>query len=98
MRNLFKTKEIKKRIEKIRGRITKLEDEKEELENQLNEAKSQEYLEKQLRDKLGLSREGETIVVLPDAEILKKFVPEMPQEEETLPDPVWRKWARLFGL
>ncbi|MDP3994252.1 MAG: hypothetical protein Q8P91_00270, partial [bacterium] len=62
------------------------------------EAKKQEYIEKQLRDKLGLSKEGETIVVLPDADTLRKLVPPIPGEEEILPDPNWKKWLKLFNF
>lgn len=98
VRNILKISEVKKRVEKIRSRVAKLEEENQELEGRVGETKSQEYLEKQLRDKLGLTKEGETVVVLPDAETLKKLVLEIPQEEETLPDPNWKRWARLFGL
>lgn len=58
---------------------------------------SPEYVEREVRDKLGLAREGEVIVVLPDEHVLRKLAPREEPEfslEETL--PIWRQWMRLF--
>jgi cell division protein FtsB len=95
-RNILKISEDKKKIEETKKRIEKLKEENKELNDQLTEVKSREYIEKELRDKLGLVKEGETVVVLPDKEILGKIVPKTPDEEEVLPDPIWKKWAKLF--
>lgn len=85
-------------MERIKGRVEKLQKENEELQLKIEEAKKQEYIEKQLRDKLGLSKEGEIIVVLPDADTLRKLVPPIPEEEEILPDPNWKKWLKVFDV
>jgi len=98
VKNIARIKNAQIRVEKMKERVDKLQKEKEELQIKVEEAKKQEYIEKQLRDKLGLSKEGETIVVLPDADTLRKLVPPIPEEEETLPDPNWKKWAQLFGI
>jgi len=97
-RNIAKIKNAQVRVERIKERVEKLQKEKEELQLKVEEAKKQEYIEKQLRDKLGLSKEGETIVVLPDADTLRKLVPPIPEEEETLPDPNWKKWLKVFDI
>jgi len=96
LRTIPKISGAKKSIEEARLRVENLKKENEELEKQLETAKSQVYIEKQLRDKLGLAKEGEIIVILPDADTLRKLAPEIPEEEETLPDPTWRKWMKLF--
>ena len=64
----------------------------------IEELKSQneKFIEKQLRDRLGLAKAGEIILVLPDAETLKKLAPKVGEEVETLPDPPWKKWVDLF--
>jgi len=97
-RNIARIKNAQVRVEGIKERVEKLQKEKEELRVKVEEAKKQEYIEKQLRDKLGLSKEGETIVVLPDADTLRKLVPPIPEEEETLPDPNWKKWLQVFDI
>ena len=97
-KNIARIKNAQVRVERMKERVEKLQKEKEELQVKVEEAKKQEYIEKQLRDKLGLSKEGETIVVLPDTDTLRKLVLPIPEEEETLPDPNWKKWAQLFGI
>ncbi len=73
-----------------------LKKENEELQKRLTETQSPVYIERELRDKLGLAKRGEVVVVLPDAEILKRLAPKSSEEEDFLPDPTWKKWAKLF--
>jgi hypothetical protein len=67
-----------------------------QLEEQIAVAEGSNFIEKQIRNKLGLVKPGEAIVVLPDAEILKKMAPQIIAEEDVLPDPNWKKWEKLF--
>lgn len=97
LRGTIKIFEAKERVEKERKKAEKLAAEQEVLKEKLSFVQSSEYIEKNLRDKLGYSKEGEVILVLPDSETLKKLVPELPEEENVLPDPPWKKWAHLFG-
>lgn len=83
-------------IKKNEARLEKIKQENTKLADQLEIIQSQEYLEKELRNKLGLVREGEIVVVLPEAEILKKLAPQIPEEEEIKPKPNWLKWVELF--
>jgi cell division protein FtsB len=95
-RSFARIKSADEKIDEARERVEELKREGEELEIKLEEVKSEEYVEKQLRDKLGLAKEGEIVVVLPDDEIVRKFAPNLEEEEEALPDPNWRKWIKLF--
>lgn len=95
-RNILKFYEIRKQIEKGRESVANLKKENEDLSKKLAETQSQESIEKQLRNKLGLAKSGEIVVVLPDEEILKKLAPQAPEEEDALPDPTWKKWLKLF--
>jgi len=96
VKNLSKINEAKKRVERARQRVEKLKEDNKKLDEELAGMQKDEFLERQLRDKLGLVKEGEIVLVLPDPETLRKLVPDIPQEEETLPDPVWKKWLKLF--
>jgi cell division protein FtsB len=69
----------------------------EELKTRLQEVNRDFYQEKQARDKLGLAKPGEIVVVLPDEDLLKRLSPRaLEQENLEPPEPNWRKWARLF--
>lgn len=83
-------------IEKTKVKLEKIEKENEKLDLQLQITKSEEYKEKQFRDKMGFAKEGEMIVILPSAEELKKLVPELPKNEEVKLKPNWKKWLELF--
>lgn len=98
LRGTIKIFEAKERVKREKEKTEKLAVEQEVLKEKLSFVQSPEYIEKNLRDKLGYSKEGEIILVLPDAETLKKLAPELPEEENVLPDPPWKKWAHLFGL
>lgn len=96
IRNIVRISQAKKRVETAEGRVESLKKENEKLKGELENIESEAYVEFQARDKLGLAGEGEIIVVLPDEEVLKKIAPKIYEEEETLPDPTWKKWLHLF--
>ena len=96
VRNLNKIFEAKNRIKEEAAKLEKLEEENKRIKESIASVQTQEYKEKQIRDKLGLVKEGELIVVLPDEETLRKLAPQEEVEKETLPDPTWKKWLKLF--
>ncbi len=96
VRSYQKVVRTKAIIEREKDKIERLKKENTTLEEDLIRVKSAEYIESQLRDKLGLAKTGEIVLVLPDSETLKKLAPKMEEEEETLPDPPCKKWANLF--
>lgn len=98
VRNFGKVAAIKNEIQKEKSRIAKIEAENRELEAKIVETQSMEFVEKEIRNKLGLVKTGEVVVVLPDKEVLKKLAPEIEDDKEVLPDPNWKKWAKLFGV
>ncbi len=97
-RNILKINEAKNRIEREKEKVIKLEEEGRILEEELKKMQGNEFLETQLRDKLGLAKKGESVVILPDPETLKKLVPEIPDEKDYLPDPPYIKWLKLFDI
>jgi len=96
VRNIIRAIDIRNRIKDEEKKVEVLQKEKEELEKKVAEVESDAYVEKQLRDKLGLAKEGEIVLILPEDEILRKIAPIVDEEEDVLPDPTWKKWLKLF--
>jgi len=97
-KSIAKERKARERIAAAKAGVEKLKQEQDSLEAELKKVESDTYLEKQLRDKLGLAKEGETVVVLPDKEALKGLVVPPPEEENILPKPIWRRWLERFNF
>jgi len=97
-RSITRTGTVNLGIEDAQKRVDKLRAENIKLEEKLKEVRNVEFVEKQLRDKLGLAKEGEIVIILPEDEVLRKLAPTIEEEEEVLPDPNWKKWTKLFDL
>ena len=95
-RNLTKSFQVQRKIQEEERKVETLKRENERLKRESEKVMSGVYIEKQLRDRLGLAKEGEYIVVLPDEETLKRLAPKIEEEEEILPEPNWKKWYKLF--
>ncbi len=82
-------------LDKEEERYAKARLENEELTKQYEQIQTPEYIEKEARDKLGLGREGEVVVVLP---------PNKDQSTDQLSNKVkdnevkavWRKWVEVL--
>lgn len=83
-------------IKKTESRLEKINEENRKLEEQVQIVSSPEYVEKQLRDKMGLVKEGEVVLVLPEPEIVKKLVPNISFDEVVPLKPNYLKWFDLF--
>ena len=94
--NIVSIRQAHDRIVDAENRVEELRSEHEELEKQLEFVESEQYAESQLRDKLGMAKEGEIIVVMPSDDLLRKLAPNYVIEEPQLPDPTWKKWLNLF--
>ena|SRR5258706_11083711 len=95
-KNYVKLQKAGEIIDEARSEVRKEEEEQSSLEKQLNQAESQEFVEKQLRDKLGMAKEGEIVIVLPEADSVRALVPKRKFEEELPREANWRKWRDLF--
>lgn len=95
--NIRNSMDAKDRVYEVENRINNLEEENKELERNLEIAKSEEFMEENLRDELGYVKEGEIVLVLPeDEDYIRSYAPKLPEEKDLLPDPNWKKWAKLF--
>lgn len=85
-----------KAIDEVKARVEALKKEQEELLKTKEKMESDEFIEREARERLGLAKPGETVVVPPDEEALRKFAPKT--EPETFPEelPIWKRWVELF--
>lgn len=89
-----------KAVEEAKNNVEKTLAENNKLNKDLLYVQSQEYIEKQAREKLNMSKKGETVVIVPE-ELTKQIATfeatlsasffEHPQ-----PIPNWKKWWSLF--
>ena len=87
---------VKREITKKQAEVSEIERKNEKLKEELARIQTPQYIEKQIRNKLGLVKTGEIVVVLPDAEIVKSLSPSIPEDPEPPTDPNWKKWMKLF--
>lgn len=96
VQNVGRVLQTRSEIKQEQEKVAKMKEVNANLEKAIAEAQSSAFIEKQVRDKLGLARAGESIVILPDEETLRKLAPQTGGEENVLPDPNWKKWLHLF--
>jgi len=87
---------VRAQIKAEEDRVIKMQKDNQELENKILTTQGGDFVEREIRDKLGLVKTGEAVVVLPDADTLRKIAPVAPADVESLPDPNWKKWEKLF--
>lgn len=83
-------------IQKTAEKLEKAKEEEKELQEKVRITQSEAYLEEQLRNKLGLAKEGEIVLVLPPDDELRKLAPSLANQEVFEPKPNWQKWVDLF--
>lgn len=81
------------RLSQAADTVYKLEAKNKELRKKLAEIQSSEFIEEQARDKLGLSKKGETVVIIPE-EKLKLVLGASQAAQVRLPN--WLGWLKVF--
>lgn len=76
--------------------VSELQAENKNLSEELSTLQSVQFIEREARDKLGLAKKGEIVVVLPDEDKLRELAPKFSGKIYSLPDPNWKLWLRLF--
>ncbi|MDD5489166.1 MAG: septum formation initiator family protein [Candidatus Moranbacteria bacterium] len=96
----YRKRQIQKEIENLQGDIQKVGQENSDLNNLISYLSSQEFQEKEAREKLNLQKDDEKMIVL-----RKDVAPQNGQQAnenaksaETTEDntPNWKKWLGLF--
>ncbi len=73
--------------------VYRLENKNKQLQEKLSEIQSPQFIEQQARNKLGLSKKGETVVIIPE-EKLKLVLGSSQSAVVRLPN--WLGWFRVF--
>jgi cell division protein FtsL len=84
------------RLDQAAEEVTKLQDKNRQLKNKLSEVQNPDFVEEVARDKLGLSRPNETVVVVPQEAINRVLAANIKIEEIKIPN--WQGWLRLLKL
>jgi len=79
------------RIQEAEMDLERVGKENQELKSELEYKRSKEFIEAEIRNKLGLSKEGESIIILPKDENPKSAIPNPKSEISN-----WHKWWKLF--
>lgn len=86
--SLWQKRSLVQERQVVRDQLTK---ENQALQKKLSEAESQEFIEREAREKLNLQKVGEVVVILPqDLRSSPTAVPAAP------PEPPWKQWWKLF--
>lgn len=95
--NIRRVHIFNKEISNSEKELEELQQEHRSLEQELRYISSDSYKEIQIRDKLGLSKEGEVVVVLPDESTLRKLSPRILISEPSYQvEPNYYKWFNVF--
>lgn len=84
-----------RRLDILKAEVAQLEQKREELEATAEYYKTDDFIEKEARDKLNMVKPGEKIVIITDD---KSQGGEVATDQETIEEqiPNWEKWRRLF--
>ncbi len=74
-------------------KVYNLEAKNKELKEKLAQIKSPAFIEKQARDKLGFSKPGETVIIIPEQKI-KEILGASQSARIRLPN--WQGWLKVF--
>ena len=83
-------------VKEAEARVRELEAEQARLLEVKERVESQEFMEKEAREKLGLAKPGEVVVVLPSDDVLRRLAPEFDQEHFAEEEPIYQRWLRMF--
>lgn len=92
-RDLFNLLKKGEKIKEIERKVEELILKKKELEERLEYVKSEEFVEKEARDKLNMAKEDEVIMVLPEGFKTPNLVNSKTPNEDLAN---WQRWLRLF--
>lgn len=74
--------------------LRRVEEENRRLQSELEYTQSPEFIEQEARNRLGLGREGETVVLLPKQQETRDMRQETGEMQKNVPN--WKRWWRLF--
>ena len=91
-KSLVELRQARSRVSEARETLSQAQNENEELLRRLEEVNSDEFREKEVREKLNRQLPGETVVIVPD----RDFGDGESGVETTKEMANWEKWLALF--
>lgn len=85
-----------KRFEMAEREVVRLQEERARLEAELSLENPEYVTEEQLRNALGLSKEGETVVMIPNDLLESALMQKENRTQQKTEKANWEKWAELF--
>lgn len=82
------------RLSQAADTVYKLELKNKELKKKLTQIQSPDFIEQQARDKLGLSKKGETLFIIPEETLRLVLGASQSAQEVRLPN--WLGWLKVF--
>ncbi|MBI3282911.1 septum formation initiator family protein [Candidatus Curtissbacteria bacterium] len=98
-KRLFTFRTTTQKVQEAQVRLEALQEENKRLQGEREFTKSEEFREREIRDKLGLAKEGEAVVILPkenDENSKSVFRRKRDSTRNSKPRPNWQKWWDLF--
>ncbi len=93
IRNLYNSYQNYQILASAQSKLTKLQQENAQIKTDLTQVNDPNYIEKEARERLGLVKPGEVVVILPSPGQTEATEAATPVN---LPRPVWRQWLGLF--
>ena len=95
--SIFKEKKVqtvvRQDIRSLEAEIASLENKSLELAELIKYLRSDEYVEQEAREKLGMQKEGEKVVIVPESE---EFLAKVAGEQDIGDLENWRMWVEYF--
>ena len=96
-RNILRMFSTQSRLDNAKNRLSDLKMEKASLMKDLQKMESPLYVEAQIRNKLGLAKENEIILVFPEDDLVRRLSSRTSSSSfYDLPEPNWKVWLNLF--
>lgn len=94
-REVVRLSKAGQRIEEARDKVQELKLENWQLKKELDYRQTDEFLEQEIRNKLGMAKKDETIVILP-RETVEKFASQAATRVEEKQLSSWQQWLEIF--
>lgn len=88
--NVWRLYKAGDKVVAARRELADAQAEQDKLKKQLEYVQSDEFVEREAREKLGLGKPGEEVIILPSSPNLK------PQATNPNTEANWRKWWKLY--
>ncbi|HCM82250.1 MAG: Septum formation initiator [Candidatus Gottesmanbacteria bacterium GW2011_GWB1_44_11c] len=82
-------------VQEEQKRLSQLEKKHEELTKKLEMVQTSAFVEKEARDRLGMAKEGETIIIMGESP-LPQNTGKAPQPGNSPMLPNWKQWWKIF--